>query len=593
MAGPGIPPSPNGYNQMKRTARVFFLMALAISVLFGTATTSRAQIVGDTTGDGFVGALDLQVLLNNWNQFVTPGDTSKGDIFPDGFIDTTDLNFLLQNWGQGSIPTPGGDASIGMNLNEVTYYSREWAFVDAMKTARPWVMTNPNGQPFDTGQTVPTDPNGWPILQPSQAAHTLLLTTKPGYPAGTYTVEYDGTGSIEFEFDATNIQNTGPGTITFDVVTPSNSGILMRVIGDVSNVRVWMPGFVNAPSSFHTTFVQRLQPFGVIRFMDWQQTNGSKVVEWADRTTPDDYTQDSDTGVALEYMIELCNELQADAWFCMPHRASDDFVTQFATMVRDNLDSNLNVYVEWSNEVWNTQFPQSKWVNDNSAGSVFSEAFFEKWAAEAANDFAIWHTVFVGQEGRIIRVAAGQQANVWVTERLTQELDENHGSPYDAIACGAYFDNRNEQFNASTTVQDIIDHAINVAIPNIMGREYKDHGDLSQQRTNEQGRSIPLLAYEGGQHYTVHGNAGAPYYQAFKDVQEYQTPGTAPKDMYDAYTANLQAFDQAGGSLFVAFNYVRNQDQFGSWGHLRFQDQSTADAPKYRALIEYSSGNNE
>lgn len=627
---------------MKRTARVSSIVALAVALLWCCAPgPANAQpIEGDLNGDDFVGALDLQIILNNWNQVVPVGKLSRGDLAADGFIDIVDLSFLLTNWGAGTIPTPGGNASIGMNLSEVTYYSREWVFVDAMKSARPWVSTNPNGQPFSTGQTVQTDANGWPELQQGQAAHTLLLIEKPevlppetstsnGYPAGTYNVYFDtdaGKIDLEFEFDATNVKNIGEGHKTFEVTTPSKNGILMRVIGlesgtnRATNIRVMMPDYDDASQSpFHDTYIQRLLPFGVIRFMDWQHTNLKQTTEanpsydWADRTTPNHFTQDTRHGVSLEYMIKLCNELGADAWFCMPHEASDDFVRGFAETVRygdpakniPKLNSGLKVYVEWSNEVWNTQFPQSKWVNEQSGENIFSDKWFWTWASEAARDFAIWHEVFSadykepGDEDRridIFRVAAGQQANVWVTGKLVEAFDNPApefgpalGSPYDAISCAAYFDHRNTPFDASTTKQDIIDNAINHTIPNIYTGYYQDHGELSQRLTNEQNREIPLLAYEAGQHYTVHGNASKPYFQAFKDVQEYENPDPSIKDMYDAYTANMRAFDQAGGSLFMAYNYVRKQDQHGSWGHLRYQDQSKTTAPKYRALIDFNS----
>ncbi len=603
---------------MKRTVRVSSYVVLAVTLVLCCAPSpAKAQtIVVDLNNDGFVGALDLQIVLNHWNQVVTPGNPAQGDVFPDGFIDITDLSFLLTSWGQGTIPTPGGDTSIGMNLNEVTYYTREWVFVDVVRSARPWVSTGVNGQPFDNGQPVQTDDNGWPKLQQNQAAQTLLLIDNPGYPAGTYNVYFDtieGSIRLEFEFNATNVQTISPGHMTFDVDTPSKHGILMRVIGEnpgtnrATNIRVMMPGFVNSPttSSFHPTFIQKLEPFGVIRFMDWQQTNGSDLVEWDDLTTTETFSQDNDNGVALAYMVELCNELGADAWFCMPHQASDDFVRSFAEAVRYGdpaknipaLASGLKIYVEWSNEVWNTQFPQSKWVDQVSGKNIFAEEWFQTWAAEAANDFSIWHSVFdagyrdtgdLDKRDHIIRVVAGQQANVWVTRRLIEEFDSEENSAYDAISCAAYFDHRNAPFNENTTVQDIIDNAIYHTIPNIYTGYYQDHGELSQRLTNEQGRPIPLLAYEAGQHYTVHGNASLPYYQAFKDVQEYDTPGDTPKDMYDAYTANMQAFDQAGGSLYMAYNFVRKQDQYGSWGHLRYQNQAASGSPKYRALLDFS-----
>jgi hypothetical protein len=577
--------------EMRRHLRVIHCVALAIAV-FCCAPTQAQTIQGDLNNDGFVGALDLQIILTHWGQIVTPGDLSKGDVFPDGFVGLTDLSFLLINWGQGTIPTPGGDSSIGINLSEIAYHSREWVFVDAVRSARRWVSTDSDGVPFDTGLTVVTDANGWPILQAGQSAQTLLLTNKAGYPAGQYTVTFDGTGTLAFEFDASNVQVTGPGTMTFDVNVASDNGILMRIVSSdpidhVRNIRVWLPGFSSATaSSFHPLFIQRLQPFGVIRFMDWQKINGSGQIEWADRTTTDTFSQDTDDGVALEYMIELCNELEADAWFCMPHQASDDYVTKFAEMVRENLNSELNIYVEWSNEVWNVSFPQHTWVSDQSGAGTFADNWFQTWADEAADDFAIWHTVFNGQTDRIIRVAAGQQANVWVTENLTDKL----GNQYDAISCAAYFDHRHAPFNAGTTVQDIIDNAINVTIPGDYTGYYQDHGELAQRLTNELGRPIPLLAYEGGQHYTAAGNTSLPYYQAFLDVQTYDDP--VQPDMYDAYTANLQAFDQAGGALFMAYNYVGRAGSFGAWGLLQFQNEAYLNqgvAPKYRAVLDFGS----
>lgn len=63
-------------------------------------------------------------------------------------------------------------------------------------------------------------------------------------------------------------------------------------------------------------------------------------------------------GVALEYIISLCNELDAAPWINVPHLADDDYVTKLATMLRDKLRPDVKVYVEHSNEAWNAAFPQ-------------------------------------------------------------------------------------------------------------------------------------------------------------------------------------------------------------------------------------------
>ncbi len=51
--------------------------------------------------------------------------------------------------------------------------------------------------------------------------------------------------------------------------------------------------------------------------------------------------------------------VQAKPWFCIPHAASDDWVASFAALLLSNLRPDLQVYIEYSNEVWNRGFPQN------------------------------------------------------------------------------------------------------------------------------------------------------------------------------------------------------------------------------------------
>ena len=46
-------------------------------------------------------------------------------------------------------------------------------------------------------------------------------------------------------------------------------------------------------------FRQRLEPFSVIRFMDWQRTNNSKLVKWSQRARPDDARYTTAAGVPV------------------------------------------------------------------------------------------------------------------------------------------------------------------------------------------------------------------------------------------------------------------------------------------------------
>lgn len=55
------------------------------------------SIPGDLDGDGFVGLSDLDIVLNNWNQTVPPGDPSA-DPSQDGFVGLRDLDTVLGHW---------------------------------------------------------------------------------------------------------------------------------------------------------------------------------------------------------------------------------------------------------------------------------------------------------------------------------------------------------------------------------------------------------------------------------------------------------------------------------------------------------------
>ncbi len=69
-----------------------------------------SPLTGDPTGDGFVGIEDLNLILTNWNQNVTPNDWLQGDLTNDGFVGIEDLNAVLGNWNAGTPPATGSTA---------------------------------------------------------------------------------------------------------------------------------------------------------------------------------------------------------------------------------------------------------------------------------------------------------------------------------------------------------------------------------------------------------------------------------------------------------------------------------------------------
>lgn len=69
----------------------------------GTAITAIDPVlIGDLNGDGFVGILDLNLILGAWNATITPG--AAVDPSGDGFVGIQDLNIILGNWNAGTPP---------------------------------------------------------------------------------------------------------------------------------------------------------------------------------------------------------------------------------------------------------------------------------------------------------------------------------------------------------------------------------------------------------------------------------------------------------------------------------------------------------
>jgi hypothetical protein len=94
--------------------------------------------------------------------------------------------------------------------------------------------------------------------------------------------------------------------------------------------------------------------------MDIVDMNNNQSVNWSDRPKPTDATYSRD-GVPWEDLIQLCNQVGSGIWVCVPVRATDDYVKQLATLLKNNLNPNAKIYVEYSNEVWNIAFDQGKY----------------------------------------------------------------------------------------------------------------------------------------------------------------------------------------------------------------------------------------
>ena len=143
--------------------------------------------------------------------------------------------------------------------------------------------------------------------------------------------------------------------------------------------------------------------------------------EWSDRTRPDHYTWIR-TGYHLnpiENVVDLGNTLHRNIWVNVPHRASDDYIYQLATAVKNRLSGDLKVYVEYGNEIWNTMFSAGSWVEQQGLAEwpyAPDSAYVKRlqWQGKrTAETCDIWASVWGSDKSRVICVAGIQTGSAW------------------------------------------------------------------------------------------------------------------------------------------------------------------------------------
>lgn len=507
---------------------------------------------------------------------------------------------FLASVGASSSPAPRGslpneNSPLGTNLNGVTYYTSEWPFVDVMKIAGgpdendrhgdvnfPWLAQQVEGGPNDTGKRLRLK-NGYPAsLASGQAAAVLIYHDVAGhYPGGDYSVFFDGNGTLEFGGDATIVRKESDRLIVR--VEPSNEGIVLRIIATdrrdpLRNIRIIMPGFAETYETepFHPLFLKRMEKYRVLRFMDWMATNNSTQRRWEDRPKPTDSTQASPKGVALEHLIDLANTLHADGWFSLPAEANDAYVRQFATLVRDRLQPDRRVYIEYSNEVWNDLFSAAAYARKRGRALRLSRdpdvAQSRFYAQRSVEIFTIFEQVF-GSRERLVRVIGTQVANIDVAKEIL-EWNETFAHA-DALAVAPYFTMDPSTVPDPLGMSDAELFAALRADITGLTRGVQEHVDYARSR------GLPVFAYEGGSDLTAN-----PYADADAVTKRFAALSRHP-EMKDVYLEYLTAWESAGAQLFNQFVNVGSWSKYGTWGALEYQDQDPATSPKYQALMEF------
>jgi len=507
--------------------------------------------------------------------------------------------YLCLVWGVGlslvclveralpAAPTPV--PRLGMNLSGPADWNTELPFVDVARLSREWISQK-KGQPWGKGPKLELDAHGYVTrLEPDCFAETLMCTIDAGhYPSGEYTLLYEGDG--DFEFNNGTVVTRAPGRIVFKA-DAARGAFFVRVMrvnpADYPrNLRVIMPGFEKTyrDQVFHPLFLKRWEGVACLRFMDWMETNNSRQQHWADRPKIEDATW-TRAGVPVEIMVDLCNRMECDGWFCIPHMADDEYVREFAKLVKARLHPKARVYIEYSNELWNSMFQQTRWAGEEGRKLGFADKTWEAgWrfnAHRSVQIFRIWEEVF-GSSERLVRVLASQAANPYVSERIVEWQDAyKHAdalaiAPY--ISCNVPREGRqlNEAMVAAWTVDHAMDYMENNALPEAI-RWIENSKKVADKF------GLKLIAYEAGQHMV--GVGGAENNEAITRLFHAANRHPRMGQVYDLY---YKAWERAGGDLLCHFSSVAKWSKWGSWGLIEYYDENPARSPKFVSTMRWA-----
>lgn len=415
-----------------------------------------------------------------------------------------------------------------------------------------------------------------------------ILSSKSPLPAGPYEVRADGKGEVWFQFDGVpggwkklKLDGSGnPQALAFDGPLPPGKSLIARVMSSEAadpfrNLRITLPG--GGPGTFRPEFLGDLAGFRVHRHLDTRSVNDDPTVTWdAMRAEqPPGASNDASTKVPFEDLCELANVSGADPWFCIPFHADAAYIESMARLIDEKLDRSRTVYVEYSNEMWNTGFEQAKaaetyWKATDPTGS--KQATIGRLSGAAANRFR----AALSPSRKCVRVASGQ-AGYLSNSRLAVIAAMESGG-VDAIACAPYFGifgsadvpaltALGKRWGAGdATALDELFAMLPPTIDAALGWTRGWRGLADQM-------GVPLLLYECGQHLSNRNDAA---------VADLYTAANRDARMGDLYTAYLDGLRDAGASLACLYASHYSPSKYGNWGLREWVGQP--DAPKAAAV---------
>lgn len=498
---------------------------------------------------------------------------------------------------------------IGVNLEVLSDHMVLPMFADVMKTSRRWSTLE---KYWD--EKAQTDEGGWPIYDASVIALSNYSSGEKRQDniSGTYKLIFEGQATVLPAGGCTFFvadQTYSDGITTADVIVPFNEEEIMMSFTNTKNhvhstgkgvrhVKLIRPGHYQSDGAYQTfnaDFLRAIEPFSIIRFMDYLSTNDQNMdinknevnfKSWNDRRRPDDATQASYLrgfkGGCWEYMIELANLSKKDIWINIPVNATEDFIVKAAELLKQTLHEEIKLYVEYSNEVWNLEFPQTHYnlryaMKDGHLKNLKEKANMIRFAERTAFIAKRFEKAFGSKAmNNRIRCVLPWQLNTsndfdYMLEKFVSIYPE-YGDPEElfyAFSIAPYF--REPSPDHCTSIEKIHDVMMNSS------KEKNEEKIQLVAVADKWKLKGGLIAYEGGPHHDgqvtdhLENRIAAHRDEGIKEI--------VYKDIKDNWL-------DLGCKEFVYYSLSGVYGVYGCWGTI--ENSGNLNHPKYQALSAIS-----
>jgi hypothetical protein len=466
---------------------------------------------------------------------------------------------------------------LGVNLNTPDIWQNTRPFMNLIYGSG-WQMQNT--APWGSAEDIPAaniDANGWVKSVP--AGYRVIRVLSIPAAGGDVVCRYQGNATLTASGPVSNITSSS-GALRFTVAATSPGDQKYVTVAFNVDPANYLKNLDCREANASTTdniapeFVSTINGFNLVRFVKWSRAEANPAsVTWANRTKPGDGQFTQVDLVPVEYIVEAANKANADPYVNIPWNADNDYITRYATYVRDNLAAGHKVYVEVSNEVWNGAYPvyAQACAEAKSEGLPGADApglgcAPERYTERVRQVMTIWTNVFSGQMNRLVRVFAWQHVQPYWSDKLLA-----YQSTYqyvDALATAPYFGHDAPTWTAGQTLDSIM----NTLLPGMIA----DQVNFGvQQKAVAQKYGLQYMTYEGGQHIVLPNNV-ALLTQIERDPR-----------MYGIYKQYISSWQSQVGSELTLFALTGNISPFGGWGLSEYANQPLSETPKRRAVQEF------